>query len=80
MKATLTLNYDTDDRDECKAIASIAAKDHENWQHAIFEYDQELRKQVKYASDEDNADFIDGVEKARTDLWKILNDFDLELI
>lgn len=49
------------------------------WSHSMWQLDQYLRAKVKYASDDAHEESIKAFEEAREELYRILNENNLEM-
>lgn len=73
MKAILEFDLPDDQSDFESAINGY------KWESAMWEMNQYLRSVTKYASDETSAEVIEALDKARDELFKILNNYNLEI-
>ena len=73
MKAILEFDLPDDQYDFESAINGY------KWESAMWEMNQYLRSVTKYASDETSAEVIEALDKARDELFKILNNYNLEI-
>ena len=73
MKAILEFDLPDDQSDLESAINGY------KWQLAMWDMSQYLRSKTKYAPDETSGEVIEALEKARDELFDILNNYNLEI-
>ena len=49
------------------------------WESAMWDMNQYLRSVTKYAPDETSAEVVEALDKARDELFNILNNYNLEI-
>jgi len=74
-KATLTYNLDEPEDLEEFELANNARK----YSLVLWELDQYLRNFVKYPSDKEDPILTDTMAKVRDELWRLLNEHNLDL-
>ena len=74
-KATLTYDLDQPEDLEEFELANNARK----YYSVIWDLDQYLRNFVKYPSDREDPILTDTMDKVRTELWKLMNEHNLNL-
>jgi len=74
-KATLEYNLDLPEDLEEFELASNARK----YSLVLWELDQYLRNFVKYPSDKEDPILTDTMAKVRDELWRLLNEHNLDL-
>ena len=62
-----------------EAADARTALDGSKWKHAMWELDQWLRSQIKYAPDDMSDDTYKAFEECREKLLEIVNDINLSL-
>jgi hypothetical protein len=73
MKATLEFNLPDDQQEYDLANSGLAF-----W-HVLWELDQELRANTKYAPDDMTDDDYDAYQKIRDKLHELMNDYNVNL-
>jgi len=73
MKATLEFNLPDDQQEYDLANKGLAF-----W-HVLWELDQELRANTKYAPDDMTDDDYDAYQKIRDKLYELMNDYNVNL-
>jgi len=73
MKATLEFNLPDDQQEYDLANSGLAF-----W-HVLWELDQELRANTKYAPDDMTDDDYDAYQKIRDKLYELMNDYNVNL-
>jgi hypothetical protein len=73
MKATLEFNLPDDQQEYDLANSGLAF-----W-HILWELDQELRANTKYAPDDMTDDDYDAYQKIRDKLYELMNDYNVNL-
>ena len=73
MKAILEFNLPDDQSDFESAINGY------KWESAMWDMNQYLRSVTKYAPDETSAEVVEALDKARDELFNILNNYNLEI-
>lgn len=73
MKAILEFNLPDDQSDFESAINGY------KWELAMWDMNQYLRSVTKYAPDETSAEVVEALDKARDELFNILNNYNLEI-
>jgi hypothetical protein len=74
-KATLTYNLDEPEDLEEFELANNAKKYHT----ILWELDQYLRGKVKYPAENAHNEYTDAMDQVRDELWKLLNEHNLDL-
>jgi len=73
MKATLEFNLPDDQQEYDLANNGL------NFWHVLWELDQELRANTKYAPDDMTDDDYDAYQKIRDKLYELMNDYNVNL-
>ena len=73
MKAILEFNLPDDQSDFESAVNGY------KWQLAVWDMNYYLRSVTKYAPDETSAEVFEALDKARDELFNILNNYNLEI-